>query len=181
VNKRSGTIVETPRILLRTLELSDATPAYLGWLNDPEVAAFTRRRGRTFTMQDLTDFIERSLASPDYHLAICLRESGEHLGNISLNSIDPENKSAEISIMMGSKNSWGKGIGAEAVKALASFAHKELGLHRVWAESPNPAFNRLMEKLRWTREGVKRDSFLKDGRFIDLECWSHLSHENNHS
>jgi RimJ/RimL family protein N-acetyltransferase len=31
--------------------------------------------------------------------------------------------------------------------------------------------------LGWTREGTKREAFLVDGQYYDLECWAILRHE----
>ena len=52
-----------------------------------------------------------------------------------------------------------------------------MGLERVWAESPNPAFNGAVRSLGWTREGVKREAFLLDGNRVDIECWAVLRRE----
>lgn len=172
-------LAESPRIYLRRLSGADALEHYLDWLNDKEVQRYTRRRGSTSSMEDLRLFLRHAETTTDYHLAICLKDSHKHIGNISLNSIDARNKSAELSIMLGDRSEWGKAYGREAVELLTQFAFLELNLHRVWAESPNPAFNKLMLHCGWTREGIKREAFLFEGKFIDLECWSRLSHEKS--
>lgn len=58
-----------------------------------------------------------------------------------------------------------------AAVSLAAF--ESMGLHRLWAESPNPVFNATVKGLGWTREGTKREAFLIEGRYI--ECWSILA------
>lgn len=166
-----------PRIYLRKLSVLDVQDHYLKWLNDPEVQKYTRRRDRKSTFEDLREFLQRAEHGSDYHLAICIRGTDKHIGNISLNSLDMKNKSGEISIMMGDKSEWGKGFGAEAVQALTDFAFSELKLHRLWAESPNPAFNALIKKCGWKKEGLRREAFLLENKFVDLECWSLLNYE----
>ena len=52
-------------------------------------------------------------------------------------------------------------------------------LHRIWAESPNPAFNSAVKALGWSHEGTKRQTFLLDGQLVDVECWGLLKHEFN--
>lgn len=170
-------IVDSERLFLRRLQKTDAQPYYLSWLNDPEVQSFTRRRGRTTSMQDLENFLKAASTGTDYHLAICLKDGTKHIGNISLNSIDLKNQSAEISIMLGDRGAWGKGFGAEAVRALTQFAFENLKLHRLWAESANPSFNALIKKCGWVQEGKRREALLVDGQFYDYLCWSLLKSE----
>lgn len=167
------------RLYLRALTPEDASDNYLGWLNDPEVQKFSRRRGQKTSIEQLKNFLHQASQSSDYHLAICLHESNKHIGNISLNSIDALNKSAEISIMMGDKTEWGKGYGREAIEIVSLFAFDQMKLHRLWAESPNPAFNQMIAHCGWIKEGTKKDAFFFDGRFIDLECWSLINHAQN--
>lgn len=165
------------RIYLRKLELSDKSQQYLNWLNDPQVQKYTRRRGRTLTMKDIEDFLQFMEFSRDYHCAIITVNNKIHIGNISINSIDELNKSAEISIMIGDKNYWGKGYGKDAIELATKYAFENLKLHRIWAESPNPAFNKMIEKMGWMHESVAREGFLFEGKFFDNERWSILENE----
>jgi len=165
------------RLYLRKLSVCDAQDHYLEWLNDTDVQKFTRRRGRQSTFEDLKNFLRNAEAGNDYHLAVCILGSDKHIGNISLNSIDQLNRSAEVSIMMGDKTEWGKGYGAEAVQILTDFAFSQLKFNRLWAESPNPAFNALIQKCGWKKEGLRRKAFFTNNEFVDSECWSLLYDE----
>jgi RimJ/RimL family protein N-acetyltransferase len=80
-------------------------------------------------------------------------------------------------MMIGAKDLWGQKLGQETIAAVVRHAFLSMGLHRVWAESPNPAFNSSVRSLGWTHEGTKRQAFLLDGTFHDIECWSILSCE----
>ena len=170
-------ILEGERLKLRTLQLSDSSEKYLSWLNDQEVQKFTRRRGRTSSMEDVADFIDYTLKSADFHFAIFLKDTCLHIGNVSLNSVDELNKSAEISIMIGDKTTWGKGYGSEAINLLTDFAFKDLKLHRVWAESCNPGFIALMRKLKWRQEGVRQDAVRVEDKYLDYIDWAILENE----
>src|SRR5207248_1777762 len=62
-------------------------------------------------------------------------------------------RTAELGYMLG-RDSWGRGIAAEAARLLLDFAFGELGLHRVFAvvDEDNPASIRVVEKLGLRRE-----------------------------
>jgi RimJ/RimL family protein N-acetyltransferase len=165
------------RLVLRSIVPEDATESYLGWLNDPEVLRFRGPKAFPSSMADLRRYLDSAPDRGDLHLAVCERVGERHIGNVSLNNILWVHRSAELSIMLGARDAWGKGYGGEAMALLADHAFRSMGLNRVWAESPNPAFNAAVRRLGWTHEGTKREAFLLDGRFVDIECFAILARE----
>lgn len=165
------------RVMLRPLGRADATREYLAWLNDPAVLRFRAPKAFPTTMAELKAWLAALPARGDLVLAIRMRRGGRHVGNIALNTILWSHRSAELSIMLGARDVWGRGIGREAIALLTGHAFGAMGLNRVWAESPNPAFNRAVEQLGWTREGTKREALLVDGALADVACWSILARE----
>jgi RimJ/RimL family protein N-acetyltransferase len=157
--------------------MDDACPDYLAWLNDQEVLRYRSPKAFPYSMTNLQDYLSGVGGRGDLVLAICLRESRRHIGNVTLNTILWVHRSAELSIMIGAKDVWGKGFAKEAIYEVSRHAFSSMGLHRLWAESPNPAFNNAVRSLGWKHEGTKREAFLLDGKFIDIECWGLLKDE----
>ena len=151
-------------ITLRPLTLDDAGPVYLGWLNDPDVLRYRAPRQSAMTMDALREWIENIPERGDKVFAVCA--DGRHIGNIALNTI--VDGSAELSIMIGAKDVWGRGYGSEAIRLITHYGFDTLGLDRLWAESPNPAFNAAVRKLGWKQEAPRRNEH------FDLECWSKI-------
>ena len=164
-------------VILRPLLAEDASPEYLDWLNDPEVLRYRSSKAYPSTATDLEAYIASIPSRGDLVLAICEAEGGRHIGNIALNTILWTHKTAELSIMIGGRDTWGKGYGRRAIKLITAHAFRSMGLRRIWAESPNPAFNAVMKRLGWVKEGVKRSAFLVDGEYVDFECWGLLASE----
>jgi [ribosomal protein S5]-alanine N-acetyltransferase len=162
------------RIALRPLGPADATSDYLRWLNDPAVLRYRAPKAFPTTSTQLRSWIASLPDRGDLVLAIRLRRGDRHVGNIALNTIQWPHRCAELSILLGAKDVWGRGLGREAIGLLTDHAFTAMGLNRVWAESPNPAFNRSVEGLGWTKEGIKREALLVDGAFADLVCWGLL-------
>jgi [ribosomal protein S5]-alanine N-acetyltransferase len=71
---------------------------------------------------------------------------------------------------------WGRGIMTAAVRATAEHIFAQLGVVRL--EAPvfawNPASMRVLEKSGFVREGVLRNSILKDGQLIDAVLYARL-------
>lgn len=77
-------------------------------------------------------------------------------------------KSGQFGYWLG-EQCWGQGIMSEAVRSASEYALNHFGLARL--EAPvfawNPASMRVLEKAGFVREGILRNSVLKDGQLID--------------
>lgn len=177
--KKSSGLREQPflqgeTIYLRGLSPEDVSNDYLAWLNDPEVLRYRMARLPT-TRKQLVSWLDGLSSSERLVCTIRLNKNDRHVGNISLSTFEWTHGSAELAIMIGAKDIWGMGVGTEAIHLLTRHAFKAMGLHRVWAESANPSFNKTMQKLNWTHEGTKREAFFVDGKHAAIECWGVLS------
>ncbi len=70
------------------------------------------------------------LRNDEKRFAICIKESGEYIGNIQLTGINEYE--AEFHIFIGEKNYWNKGFGAEATSLLIDYAFNKLKLQCVY-------------------------------------------------
>lgn len=107
-------------------------------------------------------------------------ETDEILGLISLMDIDSINRSASLHIMIGGHENRGKGIGTFAVMAMIDHAFNNLNLRRIELgvlENNIPAI-RLYEKCGFIKEGLKRESNYKNGRYVGLIMMGLLREEN---
>lgn len=165
------------KVFVRALTEDDVTPAYLYWLNNPAVLRYRSAKAYPSTAHDMMRYISSINARGDLVLAICPKATSNHVGNIALNTILWAHRSAELSIMIGAPDYWGCGFGTEAIQLVTAHAFESMGLYRVWAESPNPAFNAIMRKLGWRHEGTKRRAFMDHGAFVNVECWAVFADE----
>jgi len=169
--------LQTDRLILRAVRVEDATEDYLEWLNNPTILRFRGPKAFPSTMSNLQAYLAGIELRGDLMLAICLKESAKHVGNITLNSVSWVHRTAELSIMIGAAEVWGQGLAKQAISCVAGHAFHSMGLNRLWAESPNPAFNAAVKSLGWKHEGTKREAFLLDGQFVNIECFGILKAE----
>ena len=134
-NPAEAVFLEDRDIVLMPLGKSDVSESYLGWLNDPEILRYRAPKAFPTTMAQLASWVESLPGRGDLVLAIRTREGQQHVGNIALNSIQWVHRSAELSIMIGAKDVWGRGYGTAAIRLVTAHAFNAMGLHRVWAES----------------------------------------------
>jgi RimJ/RimL family protein N-acetyltransferase/methionyl-tRNA formyltransferase len=122
-------------LILRCLDASDASNRYLTWLHDRQVNRYLEiRHAPPDSIENLRKFIEDIKSSVDSIIfGIYLEIDGRHIGNIKLGPINKIHKRAEIGIIFGEREEWGKGYATEAIKLLAKFAFTELNLNRLTA------------------------------------------------
>jgi ribosomal-protein-alanine N-acetyltransferase len=168
-------LLQGARLRLARFTAADVTPRYLAWLNDPEVNRYSRRRDLPpSSAADARAYLQ-SLPDAAEVLAIATPEQG-HVGNIRYD-VDAANRRADISIMIGERDVWGRGIGAEAVYLVARHLLRERGLNRVDAGTCNPAFAALVLKLGWCQEGVMRQRVMLGGALHDYVILAQFASE----
>ncbi len=161
-------MIEGRLVKLRARDAADAERAH-GWITDWEVARFLVSR-YPLSLAHERSWLEVS-PMPSFHqvpLAIDTRE-GVHIGNIDLRAIQPENRTAEIGIMIGDKSYWSRGYGSDAVRTLAGFAFHQMNLERVYLTTYefNERGQRAFLKAGFTIEGRLRRHVYVDGRAWD--------------
>ena len=125
-------ILQGDRIYLRRLTEDDASEDYVRWMNDPEVNQYLESRFCTHTIESTKAFIRSVTNDNNYQFGIFIKETGKHIGNIKIGSINHYHRYADIGFLIGEKTYWGKGIATEAIKLATDFAFKSLKLHKLW-------------------------------------------------
>lgn len=164
-------ILEGKQIYLRPLALSDADGKYPSWLNDPEVCRYNSHGDTWYTKEMAHAYIKSVQNNPTHKVfAICLIDNDRHVGNIALQQISSKNSNAELAILIGEPDMYGKGIGYEAGTLLIRYAFNSLNLHRIYCgtHAKNIAMQTLALKLGMREEGRRTEALFKDGNFFDV-------------
>lgn len=174
------------RIYLRRIEKGDLEGNYFQWLNDQDVTRWMQNGIFPNSAESMLDYYQHTAVSrSEMVLAIVLKEDDRHIGNIGLHNIHPIFHSAEIGILIGEKDIWGKGYGTEAISTLAAHAFRRMNLNRVSAGAvvQNIGSIRAFEKAGFSREGISRQIYYCEAQYVDcvqlglLRCeWECLKH-----
>lgn len=168
-------LIEGSDIVLRTVTLSDVSETYLSWMNDAEVNQYMETRHRSQTLRDIESYVRSMIEKPNIlFLAIVLRDGGEHIGNIKLEVVSQIHRRGEISLFVGDKRQWGKGIGSQAISLVKDFGLSKLGLHKLTAGcySNNVASARAFEKAGFICEAVLKEHYLCGNEWVDRCCYA---------
>lgn len=159
------------KIFLRRLQSIDLERT-LEWINDPEIMVIMGVRGpRTKEMQQ--QWFDKVCSVPsEIVFAICVLKSGEHIGNVSLDLIDPINRNARFAIFIGDKNMRRKGYGFEASKLAVEYGFFYLNMHKIYVKASQDyvAAIKIYKELGFNKEGLFREHEYREGKYIDKVC-----------
>lgn len=155
-------------IYLRKLESTDLDRTWV-WINDPGVYLKIGSHVPISRTAQLKWFERVDQATDKIIFAICLREGGGHVGNVSLDSVENRHRTARLSIFIGDSAQRGKSIGTRAIRLLADYAFDFLNLNRIWckARAGDDQILRFYEALGFKLEGIMRQHEFIDGQYVD--------------
>ncbi len=165
-------------IYLRPLQERDIEGTYDKWLNDKEVCEGNAHHTYPVTREDILKYIRYALTNKtELILAIVDKKTHKHIGNVALQGITSIHRNAELSILIGEKEFWGKGCGKEACRLIVEHGFSALNLHRIWVgtDQTNIGMQKLAESLGMQYEGRHRDAVFKNGGYRDELVYSKLA------
>lgn len=117
---------------LREISLSDI-PKWCAWFNDSDVLQYSIHRSVGYSEGQQEAFLKDLQQHPaKVQFMICDTESFLRLGIISL-AIESQNQSADVSIIVGERTMWGKGIAGDAIRGVINYGIDHHGLQRFTA------------------------------------------------
>lgn len=172
--------MEGPRLYFRAVVPEDAEGNYLRWMNDPEVTRFLESRYRPNSVESIQEYIRAVAGSPnDIFCAMVQKSDDRHIGNIRLGPMDWLHRRAEIGILLGEKDCWGKGYGTEAFTMMLRHAFRTMNLNKVCASvyGDNAGSCKALLKAGFQEEGRRRAQYFMDGQYVDTVVFGVLRDE----
>ena len=168
------------RVVLRPITGAD-TAAMFASLSDKESQRLTGTQ-ESFTFEQVQNYCQGLEGADDrVDYAITLKDDPAYLGEVVLNEIDWETRSASFRIALASEKLFGKGYGTEATRLIIEFGMQTLKLHRIELEvyDFNPRARHVYEKAGFVLEGIRRDVLLWEGKYQSAILMSILEGEYN--
>lgn len=151
IMKGTGTQrIETERLILRQMVIDDASDMYNYWASDPLVSRFFTWEPHE-SIETTKYLIENWAAAYSdpycFHWIIFCKECDHTIGTIYIDDVDQADLSGVVSCIL-SRDYWGKGIAAEATKAVIGYAFNEAGFAKIFAHhhEDNAASGRALVK-----------------------------------
>ena len=149
------------------------------WTNDSEVRKLI---GEVTPMneKDLDAYYERLTQDKSrIWFTIVLKKDNRIIGETGLLRMFHLWRNTDLSIILGEKDTWGKGYGTEAIMLLLDYAFGYLNFHRVsiGVVGFNNKALKFYEKIGFKKEGIQRDGYYYDHKYHDFVMMSILENE----
>jgi RimJ/RimL family protein N-acetyltransferase len=107
--------------------------------------------------------------------AVVARGSDTAIGLFQVRSLEPDFGTAEWGFAIASEL-WGTGFFADGAQLMIDFIFETIGAHRLEARAAlkNGRGNGALRKMGAVQEGVLRQSFLRNGEYLDQALWTIL-------
>lgn len=172
--------LETRRLVLRELREADVDDAFEMFSN-PEVMRYIGRPVHK-SLDDTRRILERNWAQfpqrEGVHWAITLSGKDRLIGSCGHWRLMKEHKRAELGYDL-LPAYWGQGIMSEALQAILRFGFTQMGLHSTEAQidPANLRSRRVLERAGFRQDGLIRENYYSEGRFLDTAIFTLLGRE----
>ncbi|MGL4624418.1 MAG: GNAT family N-acetyltransferase [Culicoidibacterales bacterium] len=178
--KHQGTqLLQTPRLILRPLQLSDAPAMYENWASNEKVTKFLTwppHEDISVTQALLTSWVRDYQNPAFYQWGIILTEqSDQPIGTISVVSSDDRMSKMEIGYCLG-EPWWGEGIMSEALQAVMDFLFHVVQVNRLESRHDlhNPGSGAVLKKSGFLYEGTRRQADWNNQGVCDVALYGIL-------
>jgi [ribosomal protein S5]-alanine N-acetyltransferase len=166
---KSSTI-KTQSYLIRPFKKEDC-PLWQTWDIDPEIQAhMPEPKNEPVDINEQYEYINECESDEEgYYWSIDTHE-GITIGTVSLFEINSHHGTAQIGIVIGNKDYWGKGVATEVIREIIHYAFNTLNLHYIGAEVEfdNTPMKKVFEKLGFEQDGLFKKARVKNSQRIDV-------------
>lgn len=129
MNNKIGTQeIETKRLILRRMKISDAEDMFNNWSSDPCVSKFYSwepHKNICETVQIIKTWIAQYNDPLYFHWIIVDKATQKAIGTFYINNIDEENCTGTINCIL-SRKVWGKGLATEITQSVIAYCFEKV-------------------------------------------------------
>lgn len=157
------------RVALRPFGTADLTPAYVAWLNDPEVIRYSNQRFRRHDAASCAAYLATFDGSDNLFLAIDGLAEARVVGTMTAYR-NRHHGTVDVGIMVGDRGVWGRGYGLEAWVLLADWLLGAGGMRKLTCGTLacNRAMRSIAERSGMRLEATRRAQEIVAGEPQDI-------------
>lgn len=163
-------VVDGDRIYLSNFVQSDV-PTLTAWFQQLEVTAYVGMQGTSFVVEQEQLWYDSYVKPSEtvQHFAVIDKQTHRLIGNVSLMDIRQIHQRAELGIVIGERDCWGKGYGREATRLMCQYGFVFRNLHTIylWYVSYNERARKSYEAAGFRETGRIPQARLFNGKRYD--------------
>ncbi len=160
--------------LIRPFKKNDAELWQI-WDTDPEVQAFMPEpRSEAQDISTQYEYINECENDEEGFYWSIETNDGVTIGTVALTEFNEYHGVANLGIVIGDKEYWGKGVATEVITAVVNYAFEHLGIFSIGAEveEGNIPMMKALEKVGFTQDGLFVSARVKNEKRINVHHFS---------
>ncbi len=165
--------LKAPNYALRPFQKEDAL-LWQAWDIDSAIQAhMPEPKNEEQDIQKQYEYIEECEADEEgYYWSIETNNGAPTMtiGTVSLFDINPHHQNAQLGIVLGDRNYWGKGVASEVIAEVVRYAFSTLRIAYVGAEAEeaNIPMRKALEKVGFEQDGFFKQQRIKNGERVNV-------------
>ena len=162
--------IETADYLLQTLRADNVCAELNGWVRDPKLLHFLSIEPMFLSMGKFRKWVAEGMGEDNFWVGIFSRSTRKLVGVYMINIV-PFHRLANVSILIGDRDYWGRRVPSETVDYLVSALFDRCGIEKVVASIATKNKRMIISFVGWKPffETVLRGELLDDqGRGVDI-------------
>lgn len=161
------------RVYLRQPTEDDALGRWHEWFSDEETTKYLADRFWPNTRENQIEFLKSLKNKSRLALSIITKANDEHIGVVSLSSINWVHRYADIAIVMGEKKYHKGGYSIEAFGLMLKAAFLRLNLRNIKSvyTSSNEESEAIHKIFKFTKVGEYKNLMFINGRYEEVLIW----------
>lgn len=160
---------------------NDITESYIGWLNDPEVVRYSNQRFLNHTIDSSLQYLQTIKQADAIFIGIKDSQTKELIGTMTA-YFNQHHQTADMGIMLGNKEYWGKGIGLQAWSLLLNCLLMKASVRKITGGtlSCNHGMLSIMKKAKMMPDGIRVSQEVVEGQLQDIVHFAAFRGQNEH-
>ncbi len=145
------------KVKLELFKESNITGSYVRWLNDPDVVRYSNQRFKRHTQESCLKYFQSFEKADALFITVSEKETGTTVGTMTV-YFNLQHETADIGIMIGDKNHWGKGLGKDAWATMLNFLINQCKFRKVTGGTLacNKGMIKIMQETGMQADGIRR-------------------------
>jgi len=161
------------KVLIRKFTESDISEEYIQWLNDSEVMRYSNNRFRKHDRASALRYLKSFEGSENLFLSVHRASDDKAIGTQTV-YISPMHGTADMGLMIGSKEVWGEGYGLDAWRSVLDWLLNIQNIRKVTAGTLacNIGMIKVMERSGMHKEATRRSQELVNNEAVDMHYYA---------
>ncbi len=156
----SSISLKSNRLLFKELDAGCVSTKYVDWMNDVEINKNLESRFVKNNIETIKKFVSQVQQDrKSFLFGIYESDSMNHIGNIKLGPINKYHNRSSIGLVIGDKDSWGRGYATESIQSITNFGFKQMKLVKIFASCYE---NNIASKIAFEKAGYKVEGFFSN-------------------